>query len=62
MLYIESRVPPKVRADLRRRGHKLRVRPAFAGGNTMAVGIDSAAGVLYGAASPRYDPAYAMGW
>jgi len=62
VLVVESRIPAKVRAELRRRGHRLRVRPAFSGGNSMAAGIDRSTGVLYGAASPRYDPAYAMGW
>jgi len=61
-LYLESRTPAKTRAGLRGRGHRLRVWPAFSGGNAMAVGIDRAAAVIYGAASPRYDPAYAMGW
>jgi gamma-glutamyltranspeptidase/glutathione hydrolase len=61
-LYVESRVPTRCLDDLASRGHRVSVQPAFSGGNTMAAGINRRTGVLYAAASPRYDPAYAMGW
>ncbi|NLF31124.1 MAG: gamma-glutamyltransferase family protein [Planctomycetes bacterium] len=61
VLHLESRIAPAVRAELRRRGHRVRVEAPFAGGNAMAVSID-AGGVLRAAASPRHEPAYAMGW
>ncbi len=62
VLHVERRIPPAVRRELRRRGHRLRVEADFAGGNAVAVGTNPATGVLCAAASPRLEPAYAMGW
>ena len=61
-LYVESRVPESVRSELAARGHRVKVQPAWSGGNGMAVSIDRSSGVRFAAASPRYEPAYAMGW
>ncbi|HUT60803.1 MAG TPA: gamma-glutamyltransferase [Phycisphaerae bacterium] len=61
-LYLESRLAAPVRDELASRGHRVQVRPAWAGGNTMAVARDQAGGALHAAASPRYEPAYAIGW
>ncbi len=56
---IESRVPPDVRAELTRRGHKLDVQGDFSSwmGGGQVVVHDVAAGVNYGASSPRKDGA-----
>lgn len=58
-LAIENRVPPDVRVELERMGHKLEVRgfysPQMGGGQ--AVLRDFAAGVNYGASDPRKDGA-----
>lgn len=59
---VEDRVSLAVRADLEKRGHLVRVQPPFSGGNTLAVEINPHTKVLSAAASPRLDPAYAMGW
>jgi gamma-glutamyltranspeptidase/glutathione hydrolase len=58
-LLIEGRVPPEVREELKRRGHILDVRNDFDDllGGGQAVMHDSAAGVNYGASSPRKDGA-----
>ncbi len=62
-LSVEGRVPEKVRDELARRGH-LFERPAadWSGGNTLAASIDPESDVLSAAASPRLEPAYAVGW
>ncbi len=58
-LLIEGRVPAEVREELKRRGHILDVRRDFDDllGGGQAVMHDSAAGVNYGASSPRKDGA-----
>jgi len=61
-LHLESRVGEAVRAELARRGHVVRVAEPWSQGSTMAVGRDHKTGALHGAASPRYNPAYAAGW
>lgn len=56
---IEDRVPEAVRQTLTDKGHILTVRGAFSAymGGSQAVMHDSAAGVNYGASSPRKDGA-----
>jgi len=56
---IEGRVPGDVRDALIQRGHVLKVRGDFSGqmGGGQAVMRDSAAGLNYGASSPRKDGA-----
>lgn len=56
-LEIENRVPPEVRAELERMGHKLEVRGVYSPemGGGQAVLRDSAKGVNYGASDPRKD-------
>jgi gamma-glutamyltranspeptidase/glutathione hydrolase len=61
-LHVETRVPKKIRDELARRGHRVHAAGAWAGGNTLAAGIDVDASVLSAAASPRLNPAYAAGW
>ena len=60
-LYVEGRVPEAVRNELVSRGHDVRVAPDWGGGNTLAASINPGTGVLCAAASPRYEPAYAVG-
>jgi len=60
-LFIEGRVPEAVRDELAGRGHDVRVGPDWSGGNTLAASADPDTGVLCAAASPRYEPAYAIG-
>jgi gamma-glutamyltranspeptidase/glutathione hydrolase len=56
---IEARVPAEVRAELAERGHRLDLQGDFSGwmGGGQVVVHDSAAGVNYGASSPRKDGA-----
>ena len=61
-LDVELRVPKRCRDDLAKRGHRIRRQGPWAGGDTMAASIDRKTGVICGAASPRYDPAYAVGF
>lgn len=56
---VEARVPAAVRAELEAKGHQLEVRGDYSGrmGGGQAVQRDFAAGVSYGASSPRKDGA-----
>ena len=56
---MEARVPPDVRAELTKRGHKLDLQGDFSSwmGGGQVVVHDSATGVNYGASSPRKDGA-----
>ncbi len=56
---MESRVPEAVRAELAARGHQIELRGAYSGqmGGGQAVLRDFAAGVNFGASSPRKDGA-----
>jgi len=61
-LYAEGRIAEPVREELSERGHIVRATGDWSGGNTLAAAIDERSGVLSAAASPRLDPAYAVGW
>jgi gamma-glutamyltranspeptidase/glutathione hydrolase len=61
-LLIESRIDQKILDQLQSRGHRIKLQPPWSGGNIMAAAIDRRTGVLSAAASPRYDPAYAIGF
>ena len=61
-LYVETRIPKRVRDALAERGHRVVAAGAWSGGNTLAASIDPESGLLCAAASPRLNPAYAMGW
>jgi gamma-glutamyltranspeptidase/glutathione hydrolase len=61
----ESRIDPGVLGELESRGHQVTRVGAFAGGNTLAARRETDAGgnvVLRAAASPRLDPAMALGY
>ena len=59
VLDVESRVGTAVIEDLRRRGHRVNVRPAWSLGRVSAVA--SRNGMLYAAANPRGMQGYAVG-
>jgi gamma-glutamyltranspeptidase/glutathione hydrolase len=62
-LVVEGRIPPEVRAALAARGHEIVVLGDWGqGGRVMGVQRDEATGFLTGAASPRNETAYAVGW
>jgi gamma-glutamyltranspeptidase / glutathione hydrolase len=62
VLEIEASVDPAVREELAKRGHVLRVRPAYGiSTGVVAVGIDPATGLLRGGADPRRER-YIVAW
>ncbi|MGE5815922.1 MAG: gamma-glutamyltransferase family protein [Acidobacteriota bacterium] len=62
VLEVEATVPVAVREELARRGHLLRVRPAYGiSTGVVAVGIDPASGMLRGGADPRRER-YIVAW
>jgi gamma-glutamyltranspeptidase/glutathione hydrolase len=60
-LYVEGRIPPSVRRELRRRGHRVVVEGDWVNGRVTAVRFDKDNGTIEAAASSRYQTAYAMG-
>jgi gamma-glutamyltranspeptidase/glutathione hydrolase len=60
-LGVENRVPQSVRAELLRKGHKVRVYSPWSLGSNAAIVSDSATGVLSAGADPRAN-AYASAW
>jgi gamma-glutamyltranspeptidase/glutathione hydrolase len=60
-LYVEGRIPPSVRRELTRRGHRVVVEGDWVNGRVTAVRIDNGNGTIEAAASSRYQTAYAMG-
>jgi len=61
VLCLEGRISGRAREQLATRGHLVRPAGAWAGGNTLAASVERD-GVLCAAASPRLDPAYAVGF
>jgi gamma-glutamyltranspeptidase/glutathione hydrolase len=62
VLEIEAGVPAAVRDELTRRGHRLRVRPAYGiSTGVVAAGVDPASGLLRGGADPRRER-YIVAW
>lgn len=58
---VESRVAEQTVAELRQRGHDVRVSGAWAHGQVTAIGWDAGSGTLSGAASPRAQTPYVAG-
>jgi gamma-glutamyltranspeptidase/glutathione hydrolase len=61
-MYAEGRLSPQVVEELQRRGHEVEVRGDWVHGKVMAVQIDAKHGTMLGAASPKNNISYAMGW
>jgi gamma-glutamyltranspeptidase/glutathione hydrolase len=61
MVVVEDRVGEDVVAELRRRGHDVRVEPGWSQGRLSAVADDRPAGQLRAAANPRGMQGYAVG-
>jgi len=59
---VEERIPPEVLAELEQRGHEVIVEDGWSYGRVMGIALDRDRGVIKGAASPRRQIAYAMGW
>jgi len=58
----EDRIAPDVLAELERRGHEIQKVDGWNNGKVTAVQYDGARGVISGAASPRRNLGYALGW
>ena len=61
-LMVESRVPGKVRDQLKSRGHEVVTRDGWANGKVMAIRYDEDHGTIWGAVSPKGEVGYAIGW
>ncbi len=59
---LEGRFGPAVLEELSRRGHIVRVEGDWSGGDETAILYDADRKVIFGAASPRREKSYAMGW
>ena len=58
----EGRIPPEVIAELESRGHRIEVAGDWTNGRVMAIRFDKERGTISGAASPKGNTAYAIGW
>jgi len=58
----EGRIAPEVLAELERRGHEVIVEDGWSYGRVTGISLDRKRGVIRGAASPRRQMAYALGW
>jgi len=61
-LVVEGRIPEDVRAALREKGHEVMVSGEWSQSHVLAVMFDQRRSVIFGAASPRIDVYYAVGW
>jgi len=59
---IENRVPIETIESLKAKGHNVQVVRAWSHGRVLGIRYDAKTGVMYGAASPRLETGYAMGW
>lgn len=60
-LYLEGRIQPGVRRELKRRGHRIVMEGDWVNGRVTAIHYDKREGVISAAASSRYQTSYAMG-
>jgi gamma-glutamyltranspeptidase/glutathione hydrolase len=60
-LHIENRIPAQTVRELRRRGHRIIMEDGWSNGKVTAVHHDSQTRVMSGAASSRFQTAYALG-
>ena len=61
VLHLEARIPPTVRRELKRRGHRIVVDGDWVNGRVTAVRLNEDDGTIEAAASSRYQTPYAMG-
>lgn len=61
-IVVEGRIPESARAVLVERGHDLRVGGDWSHGKVLAIRFEPKTGVVAGAASPRGEIGYAIGW
>jgi gamma-glutamyltranspeptidase/glutathione hydrolase len=61
-LVLEGRIPESTRAALREKGHQVQLTGDWSNGRVLAIRFDAKSGLMSGAASPRLETGYAMGW
>jgi gamma-glutamyltranspeptidase/glutathione hydrolase len=59
---VEGRFSAQVLEELTRRGHIVKVEGEWSGGDETAILYDAQRKVIFGAASPRREKSYALGW
>jgi gamma-glutamyltranspeptidase / glutathione hydrolase len=59
---VETRIPEQVREELTNMGYEIRPAGEWSIGDGTALLVDPNRGVLFGAAGPRRDKSYALGW
>jgi len=59
---VESRIKEEVISSLKSRGHEVLVTGDWSNGRVLGIQYDAVSGVISGAASPRLETGYAMGW
>ena len=67
LLRVEDRIPEAIRNELKARGHRLQVNPAWSEGDVLGIRIDARQGTLYGGADVRGEqskrmPSHIVGW
>ena len=58
----ESRIAPDITNELARRGHEVTTTGPWSNGKVMGIRYDGERGVIQGAAAPKGDIGYAIGW
>ena len=61
-LEAEDRIDPQVLRELEQRGHEIAVNDGWSHGKCLGIYRDAARGIIAGAASPRTQIGYALGW
>jgi gamma-glutamyltranspeptidase len=59
---MEGRFPRQTLDELAQRGHIVKLDADWSGGDETAILYDAQRKVMFGAASPRREKSYAMGW
>ena len=59
---VESRIPEGVVEALAAKGHLVQCVPGWSHGRVLAIRYNTETGVMAGAASPRLETGYAMGY
>ncbi len=67
LLRVEERIAEEVQRELKARGHKLQVNPAWSEGDVLGIRVDVRSGTLYGGADIRGEqskrmPSHIIGW
>jgi gamma-glutamyltranspeptidase/glutathione hydrolase len=62
VIELEGRFAPRTLDELTKKGHLVKVGGDWSGGDETAIMYDAQRKVFYGAASPRREKSYAMGW